>query len=77
MKQIILDSSAKRGDVAFKQFFPENEYSSFPDVMLRRYTLSEIINAIIQAGFTVCEFNEHPGWVNKKCPGEFTIVARS
>ena len=70
------DDRVQRGDVAFKQYFSENEHGSFPEVMLRRYTLSEIINAVIQAGFNVNEFNEHPGWVNKKQPGEFTIVAK-
>jgi len=69
------DSSAQNGDVAYKQDFPESERDSFPEVLLRRYTLSEIINAAIRAGFNIREFNEHPGWINKKRPGEFTIVA--
>jgi len=71
------DGGVWRGDVAFKQYFPENERGSFPDVMVRRYTLSEIINAMIQAGLNIREFNEHPGWANKKRPGEFTIIAVS
>ena len=70
------DSSVQNGDVAFKQYFPENEHNSFPDVMVRRYTLSEIINAVIRAGFNIREFTEHPGWVNKKLPGEFTIIVK-
>ena len=69
------DNSVQHGDVAFKQFFSENEHNAFPDVLVRRYTLSEIINAVIRAGFSVREFNEHPGWVNKNLPGEFTIIA--
>ena len=70
------DTNIKSGDVAFKQFFDEREHDSFPDVSVRRYTLSDIINAIIRAGFNLVEFNEHPGWVNQKRPGEFTIVAK-
>ena len=70
------DNSVQYGDVAYKKFFPKNEHDSFPDVVIRRYTLSDIINAVIQAGFNIREFNEHPGWVNKKRPGEFTIVAK-
>ena len=69
------DNSIQRGDVAYKQYFPESERDSFPDCMGRRYTLSQMINACIQSGFVIREFNEHPGWVNTKRPGEFTIIA--
>ncbi len=68
------DSTAQRGDVAYKQFF-DDERDAFPDVMIRRYTLSEIINAAIRAGLRLQAFHEHPGWINKKRPGEFTVIA--
>jgi hypothetical protein len=42
----------------------------------RAYTLSDIINAVIEAGFTFKRFEEHPDWVNKNIPGEFTILAQ-
>ncbi len=45
------------------------------DCFLRFYTLSEIINSVIDAGFITKEFNEHPNFVNKKLPVEFTIFA--
>ena len=70
------DSSVQNGDVAYKQYFSESEHDLFPDVMVRHYTLSDIINAVIQAGFNLREFNEHPGWIYKERPGEFTIVAK-
>jgi 2-polyprenyl-3-methyl-5-hydroxy-6-metoxy-1,4-benzoquinol methylase len=63
------------GDVAYKSFFDEDEQSYFPDCSLCFYTLSEIINAVIRAGFTIKEFNEHPNYENKKVPGLFTIYA--
>jgi SAM-dependent methyltransferase len=69
------DNSVQKADVAYKQYFPESEHDSFPDTLVRRYTLSDIINSVIQAGFNLREFNEHTGWVNKKRPGEFTIIA--
>ena len=62
-------------DVAYKGFFTEKEQKDFPSCSLRFYTLSEVINAVIGAGFTLKEFNEHPHWEDKKLPGEFTIVA--
>ncbi|MHC1696029.1 MAG: class I SAM-dependent methyltransferase [Eubacteriales bacterium] len=69
------DSSVHTGDVAYKSFFPENEQPDFPDCSLRCYMIGEIINSIIDAGFILKEFNEHPNWTNNKLPGEFTIVA--
>jgi SAM-dependent methyltransferase len=69
------DSNMHNGDVAYKSFFPSEEQYSFPDCSLRFYTLSEIINSVIKAGFIIKEFNEHPNWNDKKIPGEFTIIA--
>jgi len=69
------DSGAYNGDVAYKRFFSEGEQASFPNVSVRRYTLGEIMNAAVQAGLTIREFTEHPGWVNPKWPGEFTLIA--
>jgi 2-polyprenyl-3-methyl-5-hydroxy-6-metoxy-1,4-benzoquinol methylase len=69
------DSNLYNGDVAYKNEFNQEEQADFPDCSLRFYTLSEIINAVIQAGFTIKEFNEHPNWDDKNIPGEFTILA--
>lgn len=69
------NSNIFNGDVAYKSFFKDDEQSSFPDCSLRFYTLSEIINAVIRAGFTIREFNEHPNYENEKIPGLFTIFA--
>lgn len=62
-------------DLIYKSFFSEEEQKDFPKCALRLYTLSEIINALIKAGFTIKEFNEGPSWSNKRLPGEFTIFA--
>lgn len=40
-----------------------------------KYTIGEIINAVIAAGFELRRFDEHPSWENKSLPGEFTIIA--
>ena len=52
--------------------FTSEEQTEFPKVSLRYYTVSEIINSVINAGFTLKEFIEHP---NGKLPAEFTIIA--
>ena len=69
------DCRAYPGDVAYKSYFPQAEQENFPDCSLRFYTLSEIFNALIGAGFNIREFNEHPSWEDEKIPGEFTIYA--
>jgi len=57
------------------RFYDEETRKSFPKCSLRKYTVSEIINSVINAGFTLRSFNEHPAWTNKDLPGEFTIIA--
>lgn len=69
------DEELHSGDVAYKQFFSKQEQSDFPDCCLRFYTLSEIINTVIIAGFELKKFDEHPKWKNENIPGEFTILA--
>lgn len=69
------DKTLRKGDLAYKQFFSEEEQSAFPDVSIRLYTISEIINSIVKAGFTLKKFEEHPGWNNENIPWEFTILA--
>lgn len=69
------DPRIHNGDVAYKCFFNKEEQDAFPDCSLRFFTLSEIINAVIKAGFVIKEFNEHPNFEDKKLPGEFTILA--
>ncbi|MCB5239133.1 class I SAM-dependent methyltransferase [Niallia circulans] len=76
VKQTYFDSELQTGDVAFKQFFPEEEQVDFPAVSIRLYTLSEIINSLIPAAFKLDRFDEHRGWKNENIPWEFTIVAR-
>lgn len=57
------------------RFCDEEIRQQFPKCRLRLYTLSEIINAVIAAGFTLKRFDEHPAWTNGDLPGEFTILA--
>lgn len=44
--------------------------------MHNKYTISEIINAVIENGFTLHRFDEHPSWTNENLPGEFTIIGK-
>ena len=64
-----------KGEMAHARFFEENIREQMPKCSYRKYTISEIINSVINSGFTLRKFDEHPAWTNEKVPGEFTIVA--
>lgn len=63
------------GELAYKSFFTNEEQQEFPKCSLRLYTISEILNSTIEAGFIIKEFNEEPSWTDETLPGEFTIYA--
>ncbi|MDR4314789.1 methyltransferase type 11 [Niallia circulans] len=75
-KHAYFDTEIHTGDIAYKHFFPEEEQVGFPDVSLRFYTLSEILNAVITARFTIDRFEEHRGWKKENIPWEFTLITR-
>lgn len=64
------------GEMAHARFFSDEIRRQMPLCSYRKYTLSEIINAVIRKGFTLNRFDEHPSWTNEKVPGEFTIIAK-
>lgn len=69
------DKQLHTGAVAYKGFFDADEQSEFPDCLLRYYTVSEIINAVVQAGFVLRRFDEYPGVDDRRLPGELMILA--
>lgn len=64
------------GEMAHARFFSDEIRRQMPLCSYRKYTLSEIINAVIENEFVLSRFDEHPAWTNKDVPGEFTIVAK-
>ena len=63
------------GEMAHARFYEEETRKSFPKCSYRKYTISEIINAVIGTEFLLKRFDEHPSWTNPDVPGEFTIIA--
>jgi hypothetical protein len=61
--------------MAHARFYDEETRKQMPKCSYRRYTVSEIINAIIRNGFSLKQFDEHPSWENERLPGEFTAIA--
>nr|WP_297708851.1 class I SAM-dependent methyltransferase [uncultured Butyrivibrio sp.] len=64
------------GEMAHARFYDEEIRKQIPKCHYRKYTISEIINSIIENGFTLERFDEHPSWENEKLPGEFTAIAK-
>jgi SAM-dependent methyltransferase len=75
VKDNYFEEEIHSGDVAFKYFFAEQEQENFPEVRVRYYTISDIINSSIAAGFKLQKFEEHRGWNGENIPWEFTIAA--
>lgn len=69
------DARIHAGNVACQDFFDADEQALFPKCSLRYYTMSEIINTVIQSGFILRKLVEHPNYSDPKLPGEFTIIA--
>lgn len=43
----------------------------------RFWTLGEIVNAVIGAGFAIARLDEHPDWTDAHIPGTFTLVGHA
>ena len=69
------DTSVFEGEMAHARFYDEEIRSQMPKCLYRKYTVSEIINSVINCGFILKKFDEHPAWDNEKLPGEFTLIA--
>lgn len=62
-------------EMAHASFFPNEIRKQMPLCSYRKYTMSEIINSVIDNGFVLNRFDEHPDWNDENVPGEFTIIA--
>lgn len=69
------DTEVFEGEMAHARFFEDRIRRQMPKCSYRKYTVSEIINSIINSGFCLRKFEEHPAWTNDKIPGEFTAIA--
>lgn len=63
------------GEMAHARFWEDHIRAQMPKCSYRKYTISEIVNSVINSGFTLKKFDEHPAWTNENVPGEFTIEA--
>lgn len=77
IEECVSENSPTKGDSFYKEDLEcgGKKRKKFPNVCLRLYTLSEIINSMILVGFKLKRFDEHPRWTSNNVPGEFTILA--
>lgn len=64
------------GEMAHARFFEDEIRMQMPLCSYRKYTISEIINSVINSKFMLNRFDEHPAWENDNIPGEFTLIAK-
>ena len=62
-------------DVAYQQFFPEEEQNEFPKCQLRYWTLGEIVTAFARVGLTIEQLVESPHPQLADIPGQFILTA--
>ena len=62
-------------EMAHARFYDDETRKNMPKCRLRKYTISEILNAIIRNGFCLKQFDEFPAWENETLPGEFAAIA--
>ncbi len=62
------------GEMAHARFYDEETRRNMPKCSYRKYTISEILNSLIQNDFIIKRFDEHPSWEYEKLPGEFTAI---
>ena len=43
----------------------------------RFWTMGQILTAVINSGFTIARFDEHPDWNNSEIPGTFSLLAHA
>ncbi len=63
------------GEMAHARFYEESIRKQMPKCSYRKYTISEIINSVIESGFALNRFDEYPAWTDDRIPGEFTLIA--
>ncbi|MFD0713351.1 class I SAM-dependent methyltransferase [Paenibacillus sp. GCM10027626] len=69
------DDSLREGPIAYTDLFPEEERTGLHNVLIRSWTVGDIITAIGQIGLFIRTFEEIPSAQNPKLPVFYTLVA--
>ncbi|GGD58636.1 class I SAM-dependent methyltransferase [Paenibacillus nasutitermitis] len=69
------DNTITEGEVAFAKLLPEEERSELGKVLVRSWTLGEIITAIGSLGLCIRTLEEIPGPTDSRFPEFYTLIA--
>ncbi|NHN29585.1 class I SAM-dependent methyltransferase [Paenibacillus agricola] len=69
------DDSIKEGEVAFAKLLPEEDRSDLGKVLVRGWTVGEIITAVGTAGLFIRIFEEIPSPTDPSFPEFYTLIA--
>ncbi|MBB3112865.1 SAM-dependent methyltransferase [Paenibacillus phyllosphaerae] len=69
------DTDLREGEVAFAKLLPEDERSQTGKVLVRSWTVGDIIGAIASAALVIRTFEEIPSSANPMLPEFYTLVA--
>jgi SAM-dependent methyltransferase len=69
------DEHVKEGEVAFAKLLPEEERSELGKVLVRSWTVGDIISAIGSVGLFIRTFEEIPSPTDPRFPEFYTLIA--
>lgn len=69
------DGSVSEGEVAFAKLLPEEERSELGKVLVRSWTVGDIVTAIGTAGLFIRIFEEIPSPADPRFPAFYTLIA--
>ncbi|MFD0679368.1 MULTISPECIES: class I SAM-dependent methyltransferase [unclassified Paenibacillus] len=69
------DDSIKEGEVAFAKLLPEEERSELGKVLVRSWTIGDILSAIGEIGLVIRSFEEIPSPADPRFPEFYTLIA--
>jgi 2-polyprenyl-3-methyl-5-hydroxy-6-metoxy-1,4-benzoquinol methylase len=69
------DTELREDNIAYTSFIPEDERSSLHKVLLRKWTLGEILSALASQGMYLRILEEEPNPQHKNFPAFYTVVA--
>ncbi|MCU6707919.1 methyltransferase domain-containing protein [Paenibacillus sp. J5C_2022] len=69
------DGNVRKGEVAFAKLLPEEERSELGKVLVRSWTVGDIVTAIGTAGLFIRTFEEIPCSTDPRFPEFYTLIA--
>ncbi|WP_245697148.1 hypothetical protein [Paenibacillus oryzae] len=69
------DSNLVEEEIAFSDFLSEEDRKDIPKVLLRKWTMGEILSTLADKNMILRKLEEEPHHINSGVPAFYTIVA--